>query len=92
MNSGDSRIKGSEIASLVYKNHRIIISTAPHRYTNRWIWSVVVSWSEDDRPKVRPIKNWLQQFDSKQDAEGCAIKATKTWIDKRLELDSSVPR
>jgi hypothetical protein len=65
------------MASLIYKNHRIIISAAPHRYTNRYTWSVVVSWSENDRPTLRPIKNWFQQFDSKQDAEVGAIEAAK---------------
>ena len=76
------------MANLLYKNHSIIISTVPHRYTNRWTWSVVVSWAEGDRQKLRPIKNWFQQFDSKQDAELCAIEAAKTWVDKRLELNS----
>jgi hypothetical protein len=80
------------MADLIYKNHRIIISAALHRYTNRYTWSVVVSWSENDRPKLRPIKNWFQQFDSKRDAEVGAIEAAKTWIDKRIQLDSSVPR
>ena len=80
------------MASLIYKNHRIIISAAPHRYTNRYTWSVVVSWSENDRRKLRSIKNWFQQFDSKQDAEVGAIEAAKTWIDKRIQLDSSVRR
>lgn len=80
------------MVSLIYKNHRIIISAAPHRYTNRYIWSVVVSWSENDRPKLRPIKNWFQQFDSKRDAEVGGIEAAKTWIDKRIELDPSIPR
>ena len=69
------------MASLVYKNYRIIISTVPHRYTHRWTWSVVVTWSENDRQKLHPIKNWLQQFDSKADAESCAIEAAKAWID-----------
>ena len=78
------------MASLLYKNHRIVISTVPHKSTNRWSWSVVVSWFDDDRQKLRPIKNWFQQFDSKEEAEMCAIEAGKTWVDKRLDLNSSV--
>ena len=76
------------MASLLYKNHRIVISTVPHKFTNRWSWSVVVSWFEDDRQKLRPIKNWFQQFDSNKEAEMCAIEAAKTWVDKRLENSS----
>jgi hypothetical protein len=78
------------MANLLYKNHRISISTLPHRYTNRWSWSVVVSWSEDNRNKLKPIKNWFQQFGSKYDAEISAIEAAKNWVDKRLELNSSL--
>ena len=51
------------MASLLYKNHRIVISTVPHKFTNRWTSSVVVSWFEDDRQKLRPIKNWFQQVE-----------------------------
>jgi hypothetical protein len=80
------------MANLFYKNHRISTSTVPHRYTNRWSWSVVVSWSENDRQKIKPIKNWYQQFDSKRDAEICAIEAAKTWVDRRLEHHSSSGR
>lgn len=78
------------MANLLYKNHSISISTLPHRYTNRWSWSVVVSWSEDDRQKLKPIKNWFQQFGSKHDAEISAIEAAKNWVDKRLEVNSSL--
>ena len=49
---------------------------------------VVVSWFEDDRQKLRPIKNWFQQFDSKEEAEMCAVEAAKTWVDKRPKLNS----
>jgi hypothetical protein len=50
---------------------------------------VVVSWFEDDRQKLRPIKNWFQQFDSKEEAEMYELKLG-TWVDKRLDLNSSV--
>jgi hypothetical protein len=84
-----------DMATLLYKNHRISISTLPHRYTNRWSWSVVelVGYCllvRNDRQKLKPIKNWFQQFNSKHDAEICAIEAAKTWVDKRLEHNSSL--
>jgi hypothetical protein len=75
----------SSMASLLYKNHRIVISTVPHKFTKRWSWLVVVSWFADDRQKLRPIKNWFQQFDSKEEADMCAIEAAKIWVDNRLE-------
>ena len=76
------------MASLLYRNHPIIVSAASHRYTNRWTWSAVVTWSENDRQKLHPIKSWFQQFDSKADAESCAIEAAKAWIDHRIRLAS----
>ena len=79
------------MASLLYKNHRIAISTVPHKFTNRWSWLVVVSWYEDDRQKLRPIKNFFQQFDRQEDAELCAIETAKGWVDKRLDVSSLPP-
>ena len=71
------------MASLIYKNHRIVVSASLHRYTNRWTWAVVVTWSQDDRQKLHPIQSRFQQFNSKVDAESAAIAAAKKWVDQR---------
>jgi hypothetical protein len=49
------------MASLLYKPP-YYHSTAP-QFTNRWGWSVVAWWVQDDRQKLRPIKNSFQQVE-----------------------------